>query len=345
MIQKKRIEYIDFSKGFAILSIVIFHYLQPYTSGILSKVIMIGGGGVHLFFILSGFGLGLSSQQLSAPLFYKRRFLKVLIPYYFVILLTFAINFVYPIYREDGLYAIGGHLFLYKMFDETIMGSFGYHFWFISTIVQFYIFFPLISAWQHRESSIPKFLLVSFLISFFYWIFLSVYKLYDQRIFNSFFLQYLWEFNIGIIFAKLHTLKGKEFWRQNEIILLTTSVLSFFLMAILVSWGGGIGRTFNDPLSSLGFLCASAFLYSVSQTKLVFVKKAMIFVGKISYELYLIHSLVFLLVNAFISNVILLDLNAVYSLFLILPLSILISNLFIKFMNFFYQIPLVSRLF
>ena len=39
MEQKKRIEYIDFAKGFAIISIVIFHYCQPYTSGFLAKAI------------------------------------------------------------------------------------------------------------------------------------------------------------------------------------------------------------------------------------------------------------------------------------------------------------------
>jgi len=344
MTQKKRIDYIDFAKGFAILTIVIFHYLQPYTSGILSKAIMVGGAGVHLFFVLSGFGLGLSSRQLNAPLFYKKRFFKVLIPYYFVILLIFSINLVYPLYSNDGFYALGGHIFLYKMFDETIMDSFGYHFWFISTIVQFYLFFPLISAWQQREKSITRFLIVSFLVSLCYWIFLGICKLYDQRIFNSFFLQYLWEFNLGIVFGKLYILKGKEFWRQNKIILLTISLLSFSLVAILVLWGGNLGKVFNDPFSSSGFLCASAFLYSVLENKLDFIKRGIVFVGKISYEMYLVHMLVFLLANAFLSKIILVNTNAIYSLCLVLPLSILISNFFVKFINSFYKLQWVSKL-
>jgi peptidoglycan/LPS O-acetylase OafA/YrhL len=345
MTQKKRIEYIDFAKGLAILAIVIFHYLQAYTSGLILNALMIGGTGVHLFFVLSGFGLGLSSQKMDASSFCKRRFLKVLIPYYFVVLVIFAINLIYPLYEGDGLYALGGHLFLYKMFDEAIVGSFGDHFWFISTIVQFYISFPWISHWQHRASSMRRFLLVSFLISLCYWIFISISKLYDQRIFNSFFLQYLWEFNLGIILAKLYTLKGKEFWKQNKMILLATSLLSFLLMALLVFWGGGIGKIFNDPFASLGFLSASAFLYSVSQTKLILVKKGLIFVGKISYELYLVYMLIFLLVKNFLENVMLLDSNAAYSLFLILPLAILISSLVMKPVNLFYQIPMVKEFF
>lgn len=87
---QRRIEYIDFAKGFAILSIVIFHYCQPYLSGAWAKAIMIGGTGVHLFFVLSGFGLGLSSQMSSILGFYKKRFSKILIPYYFAILNYFC---------------------------------------------------------------------------------------------------------------------------------------------------------------------------------------------------------------------------------------------------------------
>jgi peptidoglycan/LPS O-acetylase OafA/YrhL len=128
-------------------------------------------------------------------------------------------------------------------------------------------------------------------------------------------------------------------------ILLATSLLSFLLMALLVFWGGGIGKIFNDPFASLGFLSASAFLYSVSQTKLILVKKGLIFVGKISYELYLVHMLIFLLVKNFLENVMLLDSNAAYSLFLILPLAILISSLVMKPVNLFYQIPMVKEFF
>ncbi|MBN1804781.1 MAG: acyltransferase family protein [Sedimentisphaerales bacterium] len=124
---KQRLGYIDFAKGFAILSIVVFHYCQPYVSGIFSKAIMIGGTGVHLFFVLSGFGLGLSSK-VGAFSFYKKRFVKILIPYYVIILIIYVINIIHPVYKDDGLYALCGHLFFYKMFDKNIIGSFGYLF-------------------------------------------------------------------------------------------------------------------------------------------------------------------------------------------------------------------------
>lgn len=342
-IQKKRIEYIDFAKGFSILSIVIFHYCQPYTSGLASKAIMLGGAGVHLFFILSGFGLGLSSKKVSPLNFYRKRFLKILLPYYFVVLLIFVINSIHPIYEEDGLYALGGHLLLYKMFDESIVGSFGHHLWFVSTIVQFYIFFPLISSLQHKSSSLKVFVAISFLISLAYWIFLGAYSIYGARIFNSFFLQYIWEFNMGIALAKLYLLKGIEFWNKSKILLFTISLLSFSSMALLIVWLGSTGRVFNDVFSSFGFLCLSAFSYSVCKSNLDFIKKPILFVGSVSYELYLIHMLIFILVNDFLAHVVLIQPGIIYSLFFVLPLSILLSSLFMRSIQSVYQSSLVSR--
>ena len=174
--KKNRLDFIDFAKGFAILFITVFHYTQPYAIGVWSKLIMFGGAGVHLFFIISSFGLSLSSKQLGVIEFYKQRFLKILLPYYIVVLFVYAINMLLPIYPENSLYALGGHLFLYKMFDENIMTSFGYHFWFMSTIIQFYLAYPFIMKLRNKVSS-TQFIIVSLIISLIYWVIISVLNL------------------------------------------------------------------------------------------------------------------------------------------------------------------------
>ena len=61
-----RIEFLDFAKGCAMLSIVLFHYFRGYFPGLGDKAVMVGGAGVHLFLLLSGFGLALSTQRLAA---------------------------------------------------------------------------------------------------------------------------------------------------------------------------------------------------------------------------------------------------------------------------------------
>ena len=82
---KSRNEFIDFGKGFSILTIVIYHYLGTLSlPGIWSKAIMLGGTGVHLFIFLSAFGLMMTSNN-SLLDFYIRRFTKILLPYYIFI--------------------------------------------------------------------------------------------------------------------------------------------------------------------------------------------------------------------------------------------------------------------
>ena len=143
---KNKIEVIDFIKGYSILSIVLFHYCQRlHLPSLLSKAINFGGTGIHTFLFASGFGLFLS--HLPKPLgygdFLKKRFTKIYIPYIIIVTLSALISLVIPLY-ENTWNNYFSHVFIYKMFDNHLIGTYGYQLWFISTIIQFYLLFPLI---------------------------------------------------------------------------------------------------------------------------------------------------------------------------------------------------------
>ncbi|WP_161626833.1 acyltransferase family protein [Desulfospira joergensenii] len=328
-----RIDFLDFAKGFAILSIIIFHYSQPYATGLWSKTIMLGGTGIHVFFIISGFGLGLSSTKMKFTVFYKKRFTKIFIPYYAAILLIFFINEIFPIYTENRLYALGGHLFLYKMFDESIIESFGDHFWFISTIIQFYIVFPLIITIKNKIL-VKRFLVFSLLLSLAYWVTISLLKISHLRVYNSFFLQYLWEFNLGLVFAEVYIQKGKCFWDTNIVLLFSTSIAGLSLMALLALKGGQAGQTFNDVPASIGYLSTVAVMYLlVSNCRKI--RSFINYMGKISYELYLLHKLLFLLSNKILQEYAGVNTGVLTSLFIAFPISIVIAKYFSSLTNIF----------
>lgn len=329
----KRVEFIDFAKGFAILSIVIFHYLQPYASGLWAKAIMVGGAGVHLFFILSGFGLGLSStNNINFFSFLKKRFTKLLTPYFLAILLIILTNYVVPIYVENTLYAIGGHFLLYKMFDENIIGSYGYHFWFVSTIIQLYIFYPLIINIKNKLSS-KYFLIGSLAVSIIYWITISLLELSEKRIFNSFFLQYLWEFSLGIVIAEKY-IDGKDrFFTKNIYILALTSILGLLLMSIMALKGGSVGKMFNDLPASIGYSCLAATCYLIL-SNLEKVRTFVSNIGKVSYELYLLHMLIFILLNKVLLNFTAKKPDIFTAIFLILPISLVSVKFYAYLVNF-----------
>lgn len=63
----KRLELIDYLKGYSIFTVILFHLLGNYSlPGILEKGINFGAAGVHVFIVCSGFGLYLS--YLNKPL-------------------------------------------------------------------------------------------------------------------------------------------------------------------------------------------------------------------------------------------------------------------------------------
>lgn len=322
----KQIDYIDFAKGFAILAIVIFHYCRPFASGIWSKAIMFGGTGVHLFFVISGFGLALSSQQINIYGFFQKRFIKILIPYFCFVVSIFIFNHFCQIYDNADLYALGGHLFLYKMFDEKIITSFGYHLWFISTIIQFYVFFPAIIRLKNKTTA-ARFLFLSLIISVSYWVFVASYELYGQRRFDSFFLQYLWEFNAGIILADFYKSNKIGFWEQNVLVMALLATISIAGMGAIVLFFGRVGQIFNDIPASIGFLSLSVVLFSMAKHVNI-LKYSVQFLGRISYELYLIHMFIYIVMDIAYNNLTRLDSNIFTSFFLALPIVIGLAMMF-----------------
>ena len=197
----KKIEYIDFAKGYAIFTIVLYHALQRVAlPGVLQKAIVFGGTGVHLFFLLSGFGLGLSKSPVSTTLFYKRRLTKVWLPYVLALTVSLLAASAFGLF-PDGWQAWLAGVGLYQMFYEPWILSFGGHFWFISAIVQFYLAFPLLMPVKQKTGNNVRFVALALAVSVAWW--LAVYFLGkgDLRTWNSFFLQFLWEFALGMALA------------------------------------------------------------------------------------------------------------------------------------------------
>ncbi len=152
----KKLELIDYLRGFSIFTIALMHLVQGCLSGVLNKVVAFGGAGVHVFILVSGFGLYLS--YLRKPVgygeFLKKRFGKVYWPYA-IMVMAWVLWFLAS--SGSFLWCEGlSHLLLYKMFDAELDVSLCYPFWFISTIIQFYICWPLIVRIARVGGVIPR---------------------------------------------------------------------------------------------------------------------------------------------------------------------------------------------
>lgn len=286
----RRLGIVEFLKGYSIFTIIIYHYLQTLRlPAPWNQFISFGGTGVHLFILLSGFGLYLSylRKPLIYTLYLKKRLSKIYVPYIIVVLLSALISLWKPVY-DNSLYALGGHIFLYKMFDESIMGSYGYPLWFISTILQFYIVFYAL-VFTIRRTSMLTFLFVCFTLSIGWISLVMIIGKDSERIWNSFFLRYLWEFGLGMFIAdKLFKSDFRLSFKVKPSYLLLIGIINCALYAFLAMKGGAIGKMTNDIPALIGYSCIAIWLFLLS---IGIINKFFIFLGNISFSLYLLHYL------------------------------------------------------
>lgn len=330
-INDRKILLIDYLKGYSILTIVAMHLITIYLDVplIINKIASIGGSGVHIFIICSGFGLYYSylKKPCSFKMFIKRRFGKIYNPYIVIIIISALFPFMYN--QQHKFIAILSHIFLFKMFNNTYECSFGVQFWFISTIIQFYLVFPLVVKLKSRFNN-KMFLSICLIISFCWWILVAYIAKGEIRVWNSFFLQYLWEFAIGMIIANIIYVKSK-IKMANKITLFLLSIIGLSITAI-TGLSGGVFRLFNDIPTVIGYGSLAILIYSFNNK---FINNFIIKISKISYELYLVHILVFSII--FNSNI------TFINKYILGIISILISILIAKIYNCLFTLLLTKK--
>lgn len=327
----KKLELVDFLKGFSIFTIIVYHLLQSlHMPGLGGKLIAFGGTGIHLFILLSGFGLYLSHiyKPVSYVGFIKKRIIKVYFPYIVIVLISALITFVLPIYKSS-YYAFFGHVFLYKMFDESIMGSYGYPLWFVSMIIQFYVAFSVLTYLKEKTNN-TVFIAVSFIVSICWIAFVVFIGKESERVWNSFFLSYLWEFSIGMVLAEAYSRNNNLFelnTKRNNLFIV--GVVNCALYAGLALKGGDVGKMINDIPALIGYTSIAIWIYQF-RSKLI--NSFMLFTGKISYSLYLLHTLVQLIMLYYLGNV-----NIYLALVLALILVYMLAVYYQKSIEFAYK--------
>jgi len=286
---------IDFLKGYSILTIVIYHLGQAtHLPSLVAQLIDFGGTGIHTFIFTSGFGLYLShlKKPLVFPQFLKKRATKIYTPYIIVVILSAILSLLIPIY-DNSLYALLGHVFLYKMFDDTIIGSYGYQLWFISTIIQFYLIFPALV--QLKKLLTDRFFIATGILITICWALIIYFAgVSEMRVWGSFFLQYVWEFMLGMVCAERFYRNGYGFWKQKKAVLIVIALVGLCLYGLMALRLGPKGRIFNDFPALFGYTALALLIFSLH---INWVNRFILFTSKISYPLFLIHILVLRLIQ------------------------------------------------
>lgn len=226
---------------------------------------------MHVFILVSGFGHYLSYRKkpLQYGEFLRKRFGKVYWPYAVAVLLWggwFLLSSgAFPM-KE-----VASHLLLYKMFDAELDVSLCYPFWFISAIIQFYICWPLIvRVFGVGGANSAKGLVLATSISIVWATFVGLLGYEDLRPWGSCFLQYLWEFVLGMWLADKY---ASSFSKVNALLedpknlkcwwLIGGAVVGMGLTGAM-GWIGGILKLYNDIPSLMGYLSLLLIVYKAS---------------------------------------------------------------------------------
>lgn len=283
----KKIPVIDYLKGFSITTIVLMHLLalMPSVPDSVITLSAIGGTGVHVFFLCSGIGLYLShlKHPLGYGAFLKKRFLKIYTPYILIIFLSFCLPWMYS--GKDRITALLSHVFLFKMFVPRYEESFGVQFWFVSTLFQLYFLFLPMCRLKNRLKNNALFFGIFMGCSILWWIFCYCTGLNQVRIWGSFCLQNIWEFSLGFLLAEAFY-EGKQY-RIHNLLLLALAAAGIGLQAGLALFSDAL-KSFNDIPGLIGYGSLALLLSNIP-----FVEKLCTKVSSFSYELFLVHMLVF----------------------------------------------------
>ena len=279
---------VSFLRGFAITTVIFMHLIQVFVAQgdipqWLRFAASLGGTGGHVFVFCSGFGLYLSylHRPVRAGEFLARRFLKIYIPYIIVVIITFLLPHGGD--EAERIRKLLSHVFLYKMFYERYVISFGMQFWFISTILQLYLLFPLLCRLREKTSR-RALVLTGLLLSAAWWILMKATGLREYRIWGSFCFQYLWEFTLGMAAAEY--MMDRESVRIPLWGLFLTAAAGLGLQAV-TALQGGWAAAFNDIPALFGYGSAALLLYHFGRRIL---RPLFLRIDTISYEWFLVHT-------------------------------------------------------
>ena len=283
--------HIDGLRAFAILSVLLYHAFPTLCSG--------GYMGVDVFFVISGYlitkGLltDLDKGQYSISAFYVRRIRRILPAYLAVILFSLGIGLVL-FYGEKLLLltsaAKASAFFIANIYFDSTSGYFApaahenalLNLWSLSVEEQFYIFFPLILAFFHKWT--PRHLKLAIWIVSFISLFLNIYVTHftAQATTAFFWLPFrAWELMAGSLLA-LHV--RDNFLKSRIGLLALVALLSaFFLISNAAPFPGVI--------AIIPIVCAVVLLLCGGSGPIrhIMESRSLVFVGKISYSLYLFH--------------------------------------------------------
>lgn len=296
----KYIKQLDSLRAIAVLLVIISHWL-PETN-IVNRYVPNGAIGVNIFFVLSGFLIStiLFANKNSAENatiskgvilknFYARRSLRIFPIYYLAIFILLIFHkatgtHIKPAFIYFATYASNFYFFHIGTWDGMIS-----HLWSLAVEEQFYLLWPCILLFTRKKYLLPVilgFILIGTI---------SNYLTRDFQLNGVLTFTCFDAFGLGALLSWQVIYDAKSMTRFYGILSFCAGVSAVLLLGYLIS-----SQTVYFPwrtIISIMALWLIAYITINANSnralfKLVWNNKVLIFLGKISYGLYLYHNLV-----------------------------------------------------
>lgn len=278
---------LDGLRGIAISLVLLFHIWPEYFS--------FGYVGVDIFFVLSGYlitkiiDIKLKSNSFSFKEFYRNRIRRIFPSMIIVVLTTFFIGymFLFPSELEQLGKHINSSVFFYQNF--RLIGEVGYwdeaaqlkpllHFWSLSIEEQFYLLWPFIILFIYKLR-----LNLFIYLLFIFFLFIIIPKFTSIDVFYHSFSRF-WELSFGgLIYAS-----STRFNILNYISKLHVVIYILFMVSIGLAYGN-IKFDLIKTLFVVVFTGLLILSISVNKNNKILSSSALVFLGVISFPLYLWH--------------------------------------------------------
>ena len=297
-VSKDRLEYVDAVRVFAIVMVLLLHCICDYSnhSGNFGRPLWwitaflneITRTGVPLFFMISGFLLidGVDTSNIGG--FYKRRLLKVAVPF-----LVYHV-FYYCYFRlHNGQNLLDGTFFV-----QLVNSGSAYHLWFVYSMLVLYLFVPFVK--MIVEKSTVKMLMAFFVLTIFQTTLTPVLNiLFGGKV-------YFFFTEDGIVgymgYAVLGYILGRHEIKWDKI-MIALGLLAIPVFALVNFCGAmqGKGFVFNGGYTINHYIEAAAIFLlfkklNVGKTRVVGL------LSVLSFRAYLIHVFVIELFKSALSN-------------------------------------------
>ena len=286
-------------KGLGILTVVFAHfaYMLVTNADFLFPLSIIAGVGVDLFLFMSGYGLSVGMLKKPMPVmeFYKRRLIKIFIPFWVALIIIFAADAIFLNINYTPSYITQS---LLGWFPTAVgFGDVNSPFWYITWMIMFYALYPIVFSVKRPWLTALILAVVATL--------LGVYNPFDMGD-NWLHRLHTLAFPLGIVAAWL-LMKTKEkenklvkyledFRNKSSGVLRLLIIAAMFALVVYMSlhttanhWpiltsilGKGY---FVEQLTSLVIMFAFIVIFSLKKLD----NKFLAIYGLYSFEVYLIH--------------------------------------------------------